>query len=244
MNKMICESTIEQFLNNLSSDFDAQKYENGCLLITPYYYPDFAAIEIFIEPKKNGYILSDMGETLNMLFVNGLTLEKNNNLYKEAQRIANLYDAKLANSIIIIEADRAHLGLASNNLINAIQAIGYLIYKRRNTQYSSFDDEVEKFFLSNEVRYDFRFPVNGKSANHNIKFHINSHKNLLIEPVTASSIGRAKNKARVIAFTWLDIAQIHDVFRFVTVVDDRNDKWEKFWTDPEASGPSSLIQQK
>lgn len=229
-----CDVTITQFLDNIKSEFEANKLNDECSIVTPFYYPDFAAIEIFVHQVGNRIMLSDEGETLNMLFVNGITLEKNKDLYREAKRIASSYGTELQNSEISVIANPNKLGEASQNILGAIQAISFLIYKRRNIEHATFDDEVEKLFISNEVNYDYNYSIHGHANNHKVKFHVNSNRNLLVEPVSAATIPGARSKAKLVAYKWLDIRQVNDTLRFISIVDDRNEKWSTLWSDDEA----------
>ncbi len=234
MNAPLCDITINQFIKHLQSGFDAYQLEDRCLIVTPFLYPDFASIEFSIQPVGDGYLLSDSGETINMLFLNGLTLETNRDMLKEIEQIARNHGVELNKSDISVIATEENLGEASQSLLNAIQAIGHILYKRRNISHITFDDEVEKLLIENEVKYDLNFVVRGEANTHKIKFHVNSNRNALIETVTAVTYQSARNKAIKIAYKWLDIRQINQTLKFITVIDDREQKWENVWGDDEA----------
>lgn len=234
MNTPLCYSTIEQFIQHLQAGFDARQIESRCVIATPYLYPDFASIEYSVEQVGDGYLLTDNGETLNMLFLNGLTIEGNKELYRQVEQIAKDHGVELNRSEISVIANRDNLGEASHNLLNTIQAIGYFLYKRRTVAYTAFEDEVEKVLISNEVKYDSNFLIQGEANTHKIKFHINSSRNVLIEPLSAVTYSSARSKAIRIAYKWLDIRQVNKVLRFVTVIDDRENKWQDVWSDEEA----------
>lgn len=229
-----CDVVVAKFLENIKTEFESNSLDERCSIVTPFYYPDFAAIELFVQPVGDGILLTDEGETLNMLFLNGLTIEKNKELYKEAKRIALSHGVELNDSEISTIATSDNLGEASQNILSAIQAIAYLIYKRRNIEHATFDDEVEKLLISNEVRYDYNPTIRGKANNHKVKFHVNSNKNLLVEPVSAATVQGARSKAKLIAYKWLDIRQVNTVLKFVSIIDDREQKWDTLWTDNEA----------
>ncbi len=229
-----CDAVVEKFLENLRSEFETHPTGDKCTIVTPFYYPTFGAIELFVRQVGKGVLLSDEGETLNMLFVNGLAIEKNKDLYREAKRIALSHGVELNHSDISIVSSPDKLGTSSQNLLNAIQAIAFLIYKRRNVEHGTFDDEVEKLLISNEVQYDFNYIIKGQASRNKIKFHVNSNKNLLIEPISAATIQGARSKAKLVAFKWFDIRAIDKNIRFVSVVDDRDEKWDSLWNDNEA----------
>jgi hypothetical protein len=229
-----CDSVVNKFLENLKVDFKIHHLENRCIIVTPFLYPDFASIELFLEPVGDNILLTDEGETLNMLFMNGLNIEKNKALYKEVKEIAQSHNVDVQHSAISITTNPDQLGEASQNILNAIQAIAYLVYKRRNIEQATFDDEVEKLLISNEVKYDSNYVIRGKANRHKIKFHVNSNRNLLIEPISAATIQGARSTAKLAAYKWLDIRQVNTILRFVSVIDDREQKWENLWSDEEA----------
>jgi hypothetical protein len=234
MSDNLCDSTVDQFIRHLQSGFKAYHLDNRCLIVTPFLYPDFASIEYSIEPVGSGYLLTDNSETLNMLFANGLTIETNHDLQKQVSQIVKNHGAELTGSEISIIANIDNLGEASHKLLNAVQAIGHVLYKRRSVSFNTFEDEVEKVLITNEVKYDYNYLIQGHANTHKIKFHINSNRNVLIEPVTAATYSSARNKAIKVAYKWLDIRQVNQTLRFVTVIDDRDKKWETVWSDDEA----------
>lgn len=235
MNTPLCDETINQFVGHLQTGFESYDLEDRCLIVTPFLYPDFASIEYSIQPVGDGYLLSDNGETLNMLFLNGLTVESNRDLWKQVSQIATNHGAVLDRTGISVIANENNLGGASQNLLNAIQAIGYMIYRRRNVSFVTFDDEVEKLLISNEVKYEPHYMIRGEAIQqHKVKFHVNSNRNLLIEPLTASNYQSARSKAIKTVFKWIDIGKVNPSLKFVTVIDDRDKKWETVWNDDEA----------
>lgn len=234
MTTEFCDIAVQKFIENMKSEFETYPVEDRCCIVTPFYYPNFGAIEFFLSEVGDRVLLSDEGETLNMLFVSGITIEKNKDLYKEAKRIASSYGVELSNSDISVISSPSELGTASQNLISAIQAIAFLIYKRRNVEQATFDDEVEKLLISHEVKYDFNYIVRGQANRNKIKFHVNSNKNLLIEPVSAATIQGARSKAKLVAFKWFDIRSVNKKLRFISIVDDRDEKWDSLWSDDEA----------
>lgn len=230
----LCDTTIEQFIQHLQAGFTAYQTKERCIIVTPFLYPDFASIEYSIEPVGDGYLLTDNSETLNMLFANGLTVESNRDLQKQVEQIVKNHGAELNGSEISLIAKENNLGEASHKLLNALQAIGHILYKRRTVSFNAFEDEVEKVLITNEVKYDYNYFIQGHANTHKVKFHINSNRNVLIEPLSAATYSSARSKAIKVAYKWLDIQQVNKVLRFVTVIDDRDKKWENVWNDEEA----------
>jgi hypothetical protein len=113
-------------------------------------------------------------------------------------------------------------------MLNAIQDVSYLIYKKVRRGPVSFYEEVEKFLIGHEVRYDPQFSVQGKAYRHNFRFHLDDRKHILIEPLTATSPHAAVIKAGRLVYWWVDIAAVSPRYRKVAVLDDTG-KREGFW---------------
>ncbi len=235
MNNLICSNVVSQYIDHIRSDFKILALdENRCLVVTPFLYPDFASIELGIEIIGESYLITDYNETLNMLFVNGLAIESNKEMYEQAQKLAIIHGVLLDENGISVVSNENELGEQTQKMLNAIQAIGQMLHKRRTIRYTTFDEEVEKLMISNDIDYDVNFSIQGKANSHKVKFHLNSNKNLLIEPISALTTQSARNKAKGVAYMWLDLRLINPHLKYITVVDDRDDKWETIWLDDEA----------
>jgi hypothetical protein len=232
----LCGTVVDHLVKHFQNQFEMQPVEDGCVVVTPFTYPDLASIEFCIKSDGASFLLTDEGETLNMMFVNGLTIEANKELYRQAQRIANLHNVVLKDSEIFVTVSNGELGEASLNLLNAIQAIGFLLYKRSHRKYAKFDDDVEELLLENEVRYQPGYSVQGQANTHRIRFYVNSNRNILLEPVTATTVPSARRKAKEVAYKWLDLTQANLTidYQFAVVIDDRENRWDRIWTDEEA----------
>lgn len=231
---VLCTKITKSLLNHLQTEFRTQSTDHGCVIVTAFTHPDLASIEIFAETTTEGYLLSDEGETLNILFVSGLVIEDNKELLAQVRRIAEIHGVDFANSTLSIHATDDDLGQASQQLLSAIQAVSYLIYKRRQHSRTTFRDSVEELLLENRVIYTPNVVARGAANTHTIDFFINSDKNIFIESIAASSVITARNKAKDVAYKWLDLRRADPRPRFAVVVDDRERRWNTVWSDDEA----------
>ena len=82
-----CRNVIESYLKAMGDDFELTPSDSGCYIVTPFTRPDGEAIELELTVLPNGSArLSDMGDTLSYLYVNGLTLTRT--LLDKMRRIA------------------------------------------------------------------------------------------------------------------------------------------------------------
>ncbi len=183
-----CEYIINEYLRGLSNNFDTTPSAKGCFVLTPFERPDGEGITVEIEDLPSGKIqISDMGDTFGYLFVNGLTLSRT--IVDRAKHISMSYGVSLEGARLIKETEPESIGDALHEMIQATLAVTDLINRRRpsNTQKARFDNEVESFIIYSGVTYDADYEIDGVREKHTFRFHIDSGRNLLIQPITAST---------------------------------------------------------
>lgn len=238
-----CEVVIGELADVFRSQLELHRVDDGCVIVTPLTYPDMDAIELFVQRAADSYRISDDGNTLNMLFVNGLALERNKTLMAEAVCLASDHGVALHESELVVDATPGKLGEASLDLLNAIQGIGYMLYRRRHGRRATFARKIEELFLTHRTEYSPNFAVRGKASLNRIRFHVNSDRNLLIEPVSANTVTSARDKAVKVAYKWSDIQNGYNdrreycPFKLVSVLDDRDERGRAIWSDTEAITP-------
>lgn len=220
-----CTEVIRRYLSQLRGDFGVSVLQDGCILSTPFVRPDGEGIELEMRVFHEGRIdMSDMGDTLGYLYVNGLTLSKT--LMAEARAIAKAHGVSLQRNRFHIEMNAVSMGIDTHEMIQAILGVSSLIHKRRPNSRVLFDDEVESFIIQSGVTYDVGFPVPGHREEHTIKFHVNSGSDLLIHPLSAASTPVARSWAERLAYRFADIQQQDSHWDPIAVLDDRSARGE------------------
>ena len=225
-----CEDLIKGYIGELEGGFAAKSSGAGCLVTTPFIRPDGESIEVELASELEGPAhLTDMGDTLGYLHVNGLTLSRG--LLSSTKDICKQYGVSLLRSELVVEFDgQSGLGDALHRHIQAILSVTNLIQKRRPTGRVQFNDEVESLIIYSGAIYDTGFLVRGARSRYTIRFHINSDQNLLIHPLTASTEATALSWAERWAYRFGDIRVQNPDWRCVAVLDDRSQRRE-IWTD-------------
>ena len=240
-NTSACIGVVNKYLERLSSDFNATPSDNGCFLLTPFSRPDGEGIELELETLPDGSIrLSDMGDTAGYLFVNGLTMGKA--MMERAKFISRCYGVSFEGGPLTIETQPESAGDALHELIQAVLAVTDLIQMRRSTKprIAPFDYIVESLIKHNAADYDSAYQVSGKRETHTFKFHVNSGRNLLIQPITAPNAGDAHALAERWAYRFYDVIQANAGWRPLAVLDNRAEYVSErvIWT-PRAVAPIS-----
>ena len=220
-----CEEVIGNYLAELKVDFECSPSANGWFLSTPFVKPDGEGIEIELQALPNGRIsMTDMGDTLGYLYVNGLTLSQT--VIANARQIAKPHGVLLQRGQLNVQVVPASIGAGVQSMIQTILAVTDLIQKRRPTSNVRFDDEVESLIIHRGIPYDVAFPVPGTRERHTVKFHVNSDKNLLIQPVSAAGEAPARSWAERWAYRFSDILRENSHWRPIVVLDDRRTRSE------------------
>ncbi len=141
--KKFCVHIPKHLIYHLQNHLTVQPLNDGYVIVTPFLHFDMSFIELYVEPSHTGYILSDGGETLHMLFVSGLTVEKQPDLMRFAQQIASNHDVIFKDSAIVANVTDENVGEVMVRLIHAIQAIGFFIYFRTEQNQAPFGPVAE-----------------------------------------------------------------------------------------------------
>ena len=225
MTMLSCHEVIANYLDHLSVDFECSPSREGLFLSTPFVRPDGEGIEIEMQALPNGLVsITDMGDTFGYLYVNGLTLSQK--VVADTRQIAKPHGVSLQRAQLLTQVPPESIGAGVQDLIQTILAVTDLIQKRRPTSNVRFDDEVESFIIHKGVQYDVGFRVAGSRENHTVKFHVNSDKNLLIQPVSAAQEVPARNWAERLFYRFADILERESRWRPVVVLDDRGTRSE------------------
>ena len=238
-NTDVCAGVISRYMEALSDDFKAIPSDSGCFLLTPFDRPDGEGIELEIETLPSGHILiSDMGDSLGYLYINGLTLSQT--VLAKIKCIAMSYGVSLEASTLNIETESESAGQALHQIIQSVLSVTDLIQTRRSagTNKIRFDNEVESFIIYSGVTYDAGFEVRGKRENHEFRFHVNSEKKLLIQPITASSETAAHTWAERWAYRFRDVIDVEETWNMFAILDDRSEQSGRadIWT-PNSLAP-------
>ena len=235
MSQISCFNLSRVINSGFQGQFQVVSLGEDCLVLTPFLNADLAPIEIYLRATSDGFRLSDEGETLSQLFLNGLPVEDNAVLTQQVKLTAQLYDVDFDHSELSMVTTTENLPNSIHRLANAAQAIGYLIYKKGHRQKPEFNDEVERLLSVNQVRYEPRYSIKGYANSHLIPFYINSGHNILLETLTASSVSNARTTAKQIAYKWLDLQRKYSVtYNYAVLLCDKQPNHRQVWEDEEA----------
>ena len=228
MAQIECSEAIAGYLATLNHEFQVVGSGEECVMATPFVRPDGEGIEVELTIQTDGSVaMSDMGSTISYLYVNGLTLSRT--LMNQSREIARSHGVQIRRNALAVHVSPESIGQSIHGLIQAALEVSSLIHKRRPTARVQFYDEVESFIIHSGATYDVGYEVDGRREGHTFKFHVNSGRNLLIQPLSASAEAAARSWAERLAYRFADIRDMDQGWRPVAVLDDRSSRAE-VWT--------------
>ncbi len=175
-----------------------------------------------------------MGDTIGYLWVNGLTLSRAK--IEKARGISLPFGVTLENNILSIYAEPETVGEALHGLIQAALGVTDLIHTDRPASLNRvrFANAVESFIIRSGATYDADYEVRGQRRRHKFGFHVNTGRNLLVQPITASTEAVALKRAEQWESRFMDVTKANETWFPVAVLDDRGKR--SVWT-PDAIAP-------
>ena len=121
-------------------------------------------------------------------------------------------------------------GAAFHALLQTVLSVTDLIQRRRPQARVVFDDDVESLIILGGVTYDARFKVSGMRTRHTVRFHVDSSRKMLIQPLTAATEAAAFSWAERWAFRFNDIRDAESSWHCLAILDDRGER-TRVWSE-------------
>lgn len=224
-----CAVVLEKLLAELTHSISIEMDGDRCVVVAPSVQPDMASVEFSVAASNGGFRLSDDGETMGTLFINGMM--DSVGLKKEMQRIARIHNVHFNGEELYADTPEGELGLAYQNLVNAIQSASFLVYKVTHRPSRKFEEEIEGLLIEHRISYELDKTIQGYAKSHHVPFYLNSTRNAIIETVSATSVSTARSKADRIGFKWTDLQRGGAPGDYTVILDDRQSRSEPIWQD-------------
>ena len=236
-----CEAIVREYMDSLRSGITVESQDDECVIVTPYLRPDGDYIELGAGVGQDGSPrLTDWGETMAFLHLNGLALSRP--ILLDVRRIAERYGVALTLNELEIPLGTAPPNLNPlQSLIQAIIDVAGLIEKRRPRAILQFDEVVEAEIIAQGRPYDDTYPVRGERQQHTIRFHVDGGLHLLVQTLTQNSETAARNTAERWFYHFTDILQYDPSWRCYALLDDRGGR-EAVWTRSAVTALQDLVR--
>jgi len=225
-----CEQLITSYLQHMEHNLKGTPTDDGCVVLTPFIRPDGEAIELAVVMQSDGrFRLTDMGDTLGYLYVNGLTLSRA--VLENVRKACRRFDTSLEGATLAVPLEeQLVIGEGLHRLVQTVLEVTALIQKRRPIERITFDAEVESLIIISGRVYDPDYAIQGQRSVHEVRFHVNSNRRMLIQPLSAASESGAFAWAERWAYRFDDILRREDRWHCIAILDDRGEK-SQIWSD-------------
>ncbi|QLD89200.1 DUF1828 domain-containing protein [Natronomonas salina] len=166
-----CTDTIRPALEDALDAFEIERDDNSCRVLTPFQQQNGDLVRLWIQPKAGDQLLiRDYGETFAMLELYGVNPKSDANKprVRTIKKRFNLVDG-FEGEIAAISPS-AELGHRIVDVIQAVQAVSYLIYTHQTKQPSRFRTTVSEYLEG--VGYDYKSPAEVQGATEPREFDI------------------------------------------------------------------------
>jgi hypothetical protein len=224
-----CKRLVEDYVRSLQGSFRVQETEHGCIIVTPFMRRDNDLIEIGVEPMPDGrLLLTDYGETIAFLNLSGVNVSRSPEVKRILAQTAKRFSVEIGQDDISVFVREGDLAQAFQHMVEAVNGVAHLVYKRQRRPPTAFDDKVEKILISNGYGYEPDFPVQGRTELHRFRFYLNGRYRALIDPLSATSATAALAKAERQAFRWVDINGVGADYTKLVILDNEGPR-HQFW---------------
>lgn len=202
---------IDDYLAWLKSNMTELKLENGITEITtPFLDKNNDYTQIYVERKgKSRLILSDHGCIIDELNMIGIEV-KSKKRKEIVNAVLNRFGVKLIGETLTIECNAEDYPNAKHRLIQAMLAIDDLFYLSRPNIVSLFLEEVQSFFIENEIYPLSNISLNGIAGYmHNYEFALQKNKKNPERLIKVAN-NLSKTMTESILFAWNDTRAVRD----------------------------------
>lgn len=192
-------------------------------IITPYLDIHNDYISIYIKKDNNGYVISDRGYTIEDLEFSGCSVLNSENRKKLLHISLNGFGVQLnQQDELVLHASYDNFSFKKHNLIQAILSVNDIFYTVKQNITSLFYEEVENWFLDNDVRFSKNINLRGKTGfDYNFNFLINKSKKC-DERVISLINTPTKDKLKLTAFNYIDVKDSRPDTMGIVIINDTN----------------------
>ena len=229
-----CSELLATLQRDIRDHFQVEATREGCLIRTPYLFPDNDPIEVAVRLVGEGgrIRLSDAGETLGLLFLQGVDLGgKSKQEWHMATALRRL-DVRNEGGELSVEVPVRELGDGLIRLVEAAKALSYLVYTARARTGPDFRREVAKWLEGESLEFANDVPIAGSSGRIWTDDFVREPEEaapILMQTLHTETRGYAFRLAEHTALMWVEIQRVRSSARKVTLIDDTVEEpvWEQ-----------------
>ena len=163
MRKNECERLIAEYLSWLKQGLRVNELESGCQISTPFLDRHNDGIEIYVEKRNGGMVLTDDGYTIADLEATGMHFESDKRK-AHLQSILNGFGVRLENNEVLVAASPQDFPQKKHALVQAILSINDMFVMAEEHPLNLFKEDVSHFLEQNAIPFFPDFKLSGRSG--------------------------------------------------------------------------------
>jgi hypothetical protein len=163
MKKNECERLIAEYLGWLKQGLRVNELEACCQISTPFLDRHNDEIEIYVEKRSGGIVLTDDGYTIADLEATGMSFETEKRK-AHLQSILNGFGVRLENKEVLVAASPHDFPQKKHALVQAILSINDMFVMAEEHVLSLFKEDVARFLEQNAIPFFPDFKLSGRSG--------------------------------------------------------------------------------
>lgn len=163
MKKSECERLIAEYVGWLKQGLRISELEGCCQISTPFLDRHNDEIEIFVEKRNGGIVLTDDGYTISDLEATGMNFETEKRK-AHLQSILNGFGVHLENKEVVVAASPQDFPQKKHALVQAILSINDMFVMAEEHVMSLFKEDVAKFLDQASIPFFADLKLSGRSG--------------------------------------------------------------------------------
>jgi len=217
-----CNEIVDRVRSAFAAGFVASERGGICFVTTPLLRHDNDAITVRVESGENGpIVVTDGGQSIDYLRHSGFSTRANSSFRRFLQTVEHSFGVRVVDGEILLEATEQDLPVAIEQVARAALHVSYLVFRRRERVVATFDEKVEVDLIKIGAQYDTDVTIEGQTRLARFRFLVDSGRNAIVHPLSATSRAAADAKAERFMFHVLDVQKRTDAYRFFPVIDDQ-----------------------
>lgn len=194
---------IDSYVSWLKSKMTTKEFNGYLEITTPFLDRHNDHMQIYVKKDGDKFVLTDDGYTINELALSGVDI-----LTGKRQEILrtmlNRFNVKLIDDEIQVDANASNFPQRKHSLIQAMLTVDDMFLTSQQRVKGFFLEDIENFFISNDIRFISEFQLTGKSGfSHSFDFAIPASK-LKPERLIKAVNNPTREKTESIIFAWDD----------------------------------------
>ena len=240
-------SPCQELAENIGTLFTCSEFKDFIKITTPFIYPDGDVIDIFYRKINQGFILTDLGETIRWLesqSVNGIRNEKQKELIETICLTHNL-EMKRDMFIVRLDSNTKSIQLASSilELGQALIRLSDLWILQTGRKTRTIIDSVEEFIKKIDISYEReQLYTGGTDRSWRPHFYTTvKGNNVLTHVLNTDKKSSTKPILCMVNTQWQDLEKykVESNYKFISLIVD-TDEGAKVWTE----GDKKLLKER